>query len=67
MKNKPLFAKVFAQRDPIALRTFRVGPDEFTEFAANLVPIGNVMGSYSECWKMAKIMHPIPVLEFVKD
>ena len=64
-KSKPLFAKVFAQREPVPLRTFRIGNDEFTEYAARLEPIGEVFGSHSECWLLAKAMHPIPVLQFV--
>ncbi len=66
-KHKTLFAKVFAQRDPVPVRTFRVGNDEFTEYAARLEPLGEVFGSYSECWSLAKVMHPIPVLQFVEE
>lgn len=59
-------AAVYRQDTPMSTgRKFRGEyGNEMPEHEANFVHIGDVSGSYDECWQQAKKLTPKPVLEF---
>ena len=62
---KTVSANVYIQRDPIPVRTVRVGNDEYTEYSSVIEFAGIVTGASSgECWKLAREYAKHPVMEW---
>lgn len=64
---KQLRATVYRQDAPkvtIPLRKFNIDGMTFHEHTASLVCLGDVRGTYDECWKQAKQLCAAPVLDW---
>lgn len=64
-------AAVYRQAAPELVKPIRkfIGADgqEYMEHRANLAYVGDVTGTYHECWQQAKALCVSPVVEFPRE